>query len=709
MLMKHSLFLLFVCWYCPLLLKAQADSASEVQKLLGLSLEELMNIKVVTSTGYLQSANEAPSTIQVITAQQIRERGYQQLEDALRDIPGIDMIHINGYAPTLFYFRGMYGAENLRALLMIDGIAENNIIGNNDMAGPAYSLHNVSRIEIIWGPASALYGANAFGGVINIITKKGADINGLYAEKGTGSFNTSVTKVALGLMKSNIEFSLSGSLYSTDGPVFKNRDPDYKGSYVDNAYSFNGTVSYYGKKSKSTLGFRSYRTPMGWGTYANSPTVYLGLPPQGNGNTGVIGMASADIRGQKAGLEDSYLRTGFIQHEYTPNKKFNMLGRIVYRETGTGENSYSYSTTDGTKLIRNKVASYSNRISGELSLNYTPAEKHQLSAGIQFYQDNVEAGFRKSTFDSTVYLLDGRDTLLNLRSSFLPRQYDIRNNFGSYFQYVLNTSLLGKTNLTAGLRYDRNSYFGDAVSPRIVLVNNPEEKLTFKLQFGMAFRAPTNLEIYQAGLNFQLETEKLKTYEVNTIYSPSKNLKLYLNFFRNQLRDVIFINSLSGLNPDKNPGSIDVNGIEAGLNTAFAKHFSGFVNFTYQDGTSKNLVTHASVITPAVAAFKANAGITASIKDLIIVNLTGNWVGARRVQRTNPHGPVSDYLLMNFTIGTKPLFNDRVSASINIHNLFDKKWLDPGFRTADGSLYATVLEQPGINGLFKICFYLNNR
>ena len=66
----------------------------------------------------------------------------------------------------------MYGAENLRALLMIDGIVENNILGSNDMAGPAYPLHNVLRIEIVWGPVSALYGENAFGGVINIITKK---------------------------------------------------------------------------------------------------------------------------------------------------------------------------------------------------------------------------------------------------------------------------------------------------------------------------------------------------------------------------------------------------------------------------------------------------------------------------------------------------------------------------------------------------------
>ena len=192
--MRNKIFVTVFLFLPSLLLKAQNDSSLAVNKLLGLSLEELMKIKVVTASGFLQTTAEAPSTITVITAQQIAERGYEQLQDALRDIPGIDMIHINGYAPTLIYFRGMYGAENLRALLMIDGIVENNIIGSNDMAGPAYSLHNVQRIEIIWGPASALYGANAFGGVINIITKKGADMNGMHAEQGYGSFNTSFEK-----------------------------------------------------------------------------------------------------------------------------------------------------------------------------------------------------------------------------------------------------------------------------------------------------------------------------------------------------------------------------------------------------------------------------------------------------------------------------------------------------------------------------------
>src|SRR3984957_765567 len=211
--MKSIRRIAFLSLLFPLMVEAQQDSTLELKQLLNLSVEQLLNVKVVTASGFLQNASQAPSTITVITARQIQERGYEQLEDALRDVPGIDMIHINGYAPTLIYFRGMYGAENLRALLMIDGIVENNIIGSNDLAGPAYPMHNVERIEIIWGPVSALYGENAFGGVINIITQKGSDVNGVHAEGGFGSFNTAFERINMGERKSNLEYEISGSLY----------------------------------------------------------------------------------------------------------------------------------------------------------------------------------------------------------------------------------------------------------------------------------------------------------------------------------------------------------------------------------------------------------------------------------------------------------------------------------------------------------------
>ena len=683
--------------------KAQTDTVAEVVQLSDLPLDKLLDVKVVTASGYLQPVSEAPSTITVITAQQIKDRGYEQLEDALRDVPGIDMIHINGYAPTLFYFRGMYGAENLRALLMIDGIVENNILGSNDMAGPVYSLHNVERIEVIWGPASALYGANAFGGVINIITKNGSDINGLHAEKGVGTFNTSFEKLSLGLKKSNYEYSVAGTLYNTDGPKFTNRDPQYHASFVDNAYSLIAAFSYYGKNSKTTIGYRTYNTPMGWGTYANSPTKYLGLPPQGNDNSPVLGILTRDINGQKPGLEDSYLRTAYIQNDFTPNEKLNILSRVTYRETGTGDDSYAYITVDGNRLIRANVTSYSNRIEGELTANYTLSKMHKFSAGIQMYQDNVEQGSRGTTTDTTIYIMNGKDTVTNQNSTFLPRLYDIRTNAGGYFQYVLNTNFLGKTSLTLGARDDYNSYFGNAFSPRVVIVNKPDNVLTFKLQYGNAFRAPTNLEIHGTADTFDLKTEKIRTWEANVIYSPSDNIRLQLNAFDNYLTDIIVLANLTGFNPDKNPGRITVNGLEGSFDMNFSKYISGFLNFTYQDTKGQNLITGVTRSVSAIARTKGNAGVTVHLPDdLLTVSITGNYVGDRPSPITDPYGTVPGYFLTNCVINTGRLFNKGISAGVEVRNVFNETWLDPGFRTADGTVFSTVLEQPGRTVLFKV-------
>lgn len=694
--------LLLIC--VPFLyLNAQKDSLQDIQQLLQLSLEQLMDIKVVSATGIEQTTSEAPSTITIITAQQIEERGYEQLEDALRDVPGIDMIHINGYVPTLIYFRGMYGAENLRALLMIDGIAENNIIGSNDLAGPAYNLANASRIEIIWGPVSALYGSNAFGGVINIITKKGAELNGLQARQAFGSFNTRQTTLDLGSRTSNLEFAVSGSIYTSDGPRFKNRDRDYSGSYVNNAYSFNTTIGHYGKFGKTSFAFRTYRTPMGWGTYSNSPTVYLGLPSQGNNNNGTLGVLARSIRGERSGLIDSYLRTFYLSQENTFGK-VQLTGTLTYRETGTADDSYIYVTADGRKLIRVLVASSSNRLSGKLTGRYSPSRNSIFSAGIEYFQDNVEEGGRHSTIDvSTIYLVDGRDTVLNLKSNFLPRAFDIRNNIGSYIQFIQSTSLFGKTVFTAGLRYDHNSYFSDALNPRISIVNQPDSTLTFKFQYGKAFRAPSNIEIYQTpGGNFQITPEKITTYEINAIYTIKKSIRLQLNAFRNDLRDVILLGNLSGTTPNKNPGSMTVTGVEFSADMITASRISPFVNFTFQHAREGNLLNGMYSDVAGIAKVKGNAGLLIPLDKQFKLSVIGNWVGKRTPQLTNPYGPVEGYLLTNLTLSAGNLFDKRITMSLALHNIFNVKWLDPGFRTADGFLYSTVLEQPGINGLFKI-------
>jgi len=90
------------------------------------------------------------------------------------------------------------------------------------------------------------------------------------------------------------------------------------------------------------------------------------------------------------------------------------------------------------------------------------------------------------------------------------------------------------------------------------------------------------------------------------------------------------------------------------------------------------------------------------VQDLFIIAVTGNMVGPRPTPSTDPYGTVDGYFLTNCVVSTGKLFNKGITVSFNVHNLFNVQWLDPGFRTADGLVYSTVLEQPGRTALFKI-------
>jgi outer membrane receptor for ferrienterochelin and colicins len=689
---------------CPL--HAQSNSY-EMEQLNRLSLEELMNIEVITACGVKQKISEAPSTMRVITSEQIQERGYEQLDDVLRDISGVDLIRVYGRAPSFITFRGMYGDENRRLLFMIDGVVENSVMGDFAMAGPAYSLHNVERIEIIWGPGSALYGANAFSAVINIITKKGEEVKGAQFQRAFGSYNTSVENVMLGLKKSNIDVVLSGSLYNTDGPYFSNRHPQYSNSFVKNAWSFNGAIRYTVKKFKTTLGARAYQTPGGWGEPLASPTILLGLPPQGNQNTGKGGMLQSDFRGRISSLAETSSRTAFLQSECTLSSKLTLFARGQYRETALTEKSYIYLNSPGTNFVsRSPVAYYANRAGAELSANYCPTERHLLSAGIQVYQDNLEKGFREVSPDRRFDTIE-RIPFTNIEATFKPRTYSIQNNIGVYLQYVLSTTLLNKTNFTFGGRYDHNTVYGRTINPRAGIINQPTDKLTFKLLYGTAFRAPTNFELYAAPTgvrkpNLDLKPEKIQTYEANIIYAPLKILSLQINLFQNQLSDVIIqdVPIGMGVTQNQNSGKASIKGLEGKLDIVQSKSYSSFLNFTYQKGTQNDGKKESAI--PNIAAMKGNAGFSFYVAELLTITIVENWVGDRSVAPTNPLGNIEGYFNTNLTLSTSKLFNKRVSASISIRNIFNQVYYDPGIRAADGNFYATANNQPGINGLFKI-------
>ena len=163
------------------------STAQDANKYIRMELEELMNVSVVTASHSEEKLAQAPASMMVINQQQIKERGYLNLLDLLEDLPGINVNRKSSEESfSQVTIRGNTG--NNKFILMQDGVRINSPTGENIPVSYNFPLFQADRVEILYGGASAIYGADAFTGIINIITKKGRDIDGVNAASYVGSY-----------------------------------------------------------------------------------------------------------------------------------------------------------------------------------------------------------------------------------------------------------------------------------------------------------------------------------------------------------------------------------------------------------------------------------------------------------------------------------------------------------------------------------------
>ncbi|MCX6280525.1 MAG: TonB-dependent receptor [Bacteroidetes bacterium] len=191
-----------------------------------------------------ENIDKAPATIQVVTRAEIEERGYNDLVELLKDVPGFDITMWYGSEYANVYQRGFRQNNTEKTLLLIDGIEENDLWTNWAYIDRQYPLSNIDRVEIIYGPASTMYGPNAFAGVINVITRDpvasvkpdrtiGISVQGKY-----GTYNTKTVDMTVSGHKRNISFSVTGRLFFSD-------EADLSGQkYFDYDKSAYDTVNY---------------------------------------------------------------------------------------------------------------------------------------------------------------------------------------------------------------------------------------------------------------------------------------------------------------------------------------------------------------------------------------------------------------------------------------------------------------------------------
>lgn len=227
--------------------------------------DNFATVKITSVSKKSEDVKLAPATVTVISGEEIKRRGYSDLEALFHDISGFDISRSNGLAYSNIYQRGYRsGANSDRIMFLVDGVEDNELWSNSMFISRQFSITNVKRVEIIYGPASTMYGPNAFTGVVNIITKDpydylpGGKKFAISGQAALGSFNTRYADVTASARYKSVSFSLTTRLFRTDEKDLSGyTDWDYKPESED---FFKSRLSIFGTDSKGNFNAQNYLT-----------------------------------------------------------------------------------------------------------------------------------------------------------------------------------------------------------------------------------------------------------------------------------------------------------------------------------------------------------------------------------------------------------------------------------------------------------------
>jgi outer membrane receptor for ferrienterochelin and colicins len=706
----HNLFyFLYVGAMCFILPSffVTVTATEDLTFLMSLSLEQLGDVEIKSASFHAEKQSEAPATAIVITEQQIKDRGYEFFEDLLRDIPGFDLVHVNGTYRSVFSQRGTFSGENNRSLILIDGIVESNMLEGSLLHGGQYSLHNVKKVEIIYGPASALYGANAFGGIISITTNHDSKEDYIDYHYGQGSFSSRYHKLQINKKINDVNVHLSAHTYDTDGVTFENRGNDYSNSYVDNAYSLEARVS-----SNAWLwGYSRYNRPSGLGTFSNvAGFEQTDADPPGPG------LLQSDFDGEKPSLWHMVSETAFIQYKQKLSEQLTFSSKLFARESSIALDSYSYNyIPSSAQLERNSFGHESDTKGAELRLEYIPNDDWDFVGGLQWESSDIERGYRTKFNDGIGITSDGVSFNRVSQVTREGRVSDIYKNIALFGQFRKHLNFSIPTRLLLGARYDYNNQYGrdfnygETFNPRLGLISELSTSTTIKLLYGTAYRAPTSFDRFTTTevrrANPDLSPEQLTTVEVGVNHRWSESIYIEANIYRNNISKTIISNVDTGIpipnntavnfSENQNAGEGHSTGAEFRLNAVF-NNFDIFMNGTFQRASQDDQFGMSNEW-PNIAKFKVNGGVTWRYNQDVSLYIVENWVGKRSTSLTSPLNEVDAYSVTNMNVSISNLYSGHMNISLRVNNVFNTQWEDPGIRAADGGFYGLTHPQPGRN------------
>ncbi len=690
--------------------------AQSTKDLMEMSLDDLLNMDVTTASKTSQKASEAPSIVSVITAREIKNMGARNIVDVLRTVPGFDLTAHDSRPNHEISIRGMKNLNKVK--IMING---HSLAGTDGYIGAAFDgipLASIKQIEIIRGPGSALYGAGAFIGVVNLILKDGNNSQSALAMEG-GSYSSWYPTGQFAYAKGDFSAYVYGDFFQTDGfkktitednqpfgpmgssiPGPMNNDKDYVSTQMNLNY---GNFSLHGYLNKLET---------------NVPIGVTKALTNDNKYDRVYGYA--ELGWNKPMMEKGNLQ---LKAYYDYASRTDMFELFSEETASLMTNMGGGGFPEGVGVMagpRNK----NSVIGSEVTLDYQLSPIFQIVSGLSFenhrqydvehYANHNVTGAPLVVNGVTyppfpfIYFPAGMtnisetgnwsiNTDRTITAGYAQTSFDLKQLFNMKY---------GKAwSLVTGVRYDNYSDVGSTVNPRAGIVFSPSEKLYFKALYGKAFRAPSFLEMYARGNpstlgNSNLKPEKVSTFEAQCGYDLSKNVRSSVTYFNTNTEDIIIMAPgpvAGGPEVYSNLGTVEASGVETELKVGLSANRYAYVNATYQNlKNSTNEVIYDSLGTSysqrnynpgGIPEIYGNLGINTDLGNNILANIWINYVGERTrseekvysgltLATADQRSSIKARTLLNASV-TFHGFIPRTELQMSGYNLSDSDYRDP--------------------------------
>ncbi len=496
---------------------------------------------ITLATGSKQSVRRAPAVATVITAEDIAAMGATDLDQVLETVPGMHVARNPISYTPVYLIRGIGAGSttNSQVLILQNGIPMTAVYpGDGGQARGGWPLENIARIEIIRGPGSALYGAEAFAGVVNIITRAAADTQGTTFTAGAGSFKTWDTSIRHGGKWGGIDVATYLRIGSTEGQ---------KEIITADAQTLND--SRFGTRASLAPG------PVNTGYDALDGNLDLALGPwrwrssiKRRENVHVGAGVNSALDPTSAGMSDRTTSDlSWNEPQFAQDWGVGMLASYFhYQEAFPRLVLFPAGTRLATSSFPEGMIGGPSRWDRQIRLSayasYTGFSEHNLRFGLG--HDDLDL-YKVLTFKNFLLQPVGPPIPTGPQIDYGDIQPHIQphRRWVDYL-YVQDEWQMGRDwTLTAGLRHDRISDVGNTTNPRLALVWDASLELTAKFMYGEAFRAPAFTELYGINPvtsgNPNLRPETIRTLESALSWQASKTLLVNLNVFLYDIKDII--------------------------------------------------------------------------------------------------------------------------------------------------------------------------